>query len=327
MKEALFYEKLKDNTVRCRLCFHECALKEGQLGFCLARRNVNGKLIAETYGELVAAHMDPIEKKPLYHFHPGETILSVAANGCNLACPFCQNAEISRHRTHSSQATPEELVKMALKHASKGIAYTYTEPLVWYEYLLDAAKAAHEAGLYNVIVTNGTINKEPLEALLPHLDAANVDLKGDERFYREVVKGDKESTIRTIRMLHEAGVHVEITNLLIPEINDSPAEIDEVVSFIEGLDPAIPFHISRFFPYGSYNVPPTPVKTMLRAYEQAHARLPYVYLGNLVLVEGQNTLCPDCGALLIKRMGYGVEIGKIKENRCAACGREVDIVL
>ena len=327
MKEALFYEKLKDNTVRCRLCFHECALKEGKLGFCLARRNVNGKLIAETYGELVAAHMDPIEKKPLYHFHPGETILSVAANGCNLACPFCQNAEISRHRTHSSQATPEELVKMALKHASKGIAYTYTEPLVWYEYLLDAAKAAHEAGLYNVIVTNGTINKEPLEALLPHLDAANVDLKGDERFYREVVKGDKESTIRTIRMLHEAGVHVEITNLLIPEINDSPAEIDEVVSFIEGLDPAIPLHISRFFPYGSYNVPPTPVKTMLRAYEQAHARLPYVYLGNLVLVEGQNTLCPDCGALLIKRMGYGVEIGKIKENRCAACGREVDIVL
>lgn len=327
MKEALFYEKLEDNAVRCKLCFHECTLKDGQTGFCLVRRNHKGTLVASNYGNLVAAHMDPIEKKPLYHFHPGEAILSVAANGCNLACPFCQNAEISRHRTHSSQATPEELVKMALKHASKGIAYTYTEPLVWYEYLLEATKAAHKAGLYNVIVTNGTINKEPLEALLPHLDAANVDLKGDERFYREVVKGDEESTLRTIRMLHEAGVHVEVTNLLIPEVNDSPAEIDEVVSFIEDLDPAIPLHISRFFPYGSYNVPPTPVKTMLRAYEQTHARLPYVYLGNLVLVEGQNTLCPDCGALLLKRTGYGVEIGKIKENRCAACGRRVDLIL
>lgn len=327
MKEALFYEKLKDNTVRCKLCFHECTLKEDQTGFCLVRRNVKGTLVAETYGELVAAHFDPIEKKPLYHFHPGEAILSVAANGCNLACPFCQNAEIARHRTRSRQATPEELVKMALEHASKGIAYTYTEPLVWYEYLLDASKAAHEAGLYNVIVTNGTIDEEPLQALLSHLDAANIDLKGDEQFYRKVVKGDKESSMRTIRMLHEAGVHVEVTNLLIPEVNDSPAEIDEVVSFIEGLDPTIPLHISRFFPHGSYNVPPTPVKTMLRAYEQTHARLPYVYLGNLILVEGQNTLCPGCGALLVKRMGYGVEIGKTEGNRCAACGREVDIVL
>lgn len=327
MKEALFCEKMGEGKVRCKLCFHECVLKEGQLGFCLARRNVNGKLIAETYGQLVAAHTDPIEKKPLYHFHPGEAILSVAANGCNLACPFCQNAEISRHRTHSSQATPEELVKMALKHASKGIAYTYTEPLVWYEYLLDAAKAAHEAGLYNVIVTNGTINKEPLEALLPHLDAANVDLKGNDAFYRKVLKGDRESVIRTIRMMHEAGVHIELTTLLIPEGNDSEAEVDEVISFIEGLDSNIPLHISRFFPYGSYNAPTTPVKTMLRAYEQVHARLPYVYLGNVLLSEGQNTLCPACGATLIERLGYRTQMTGIKDKRCAACGREVDIVL
>jgi len=216
---------------------------------------------------------------------------------------------------------------MALKHASKGIAYTYTEPLVWYEYLLDAAKAAHEAGLYNVIVTNGTINKEPLEALLPHLDAANVDLKGNDAFYRKVLKGDRESVIQTIRMMHEAGVHIELTTLLIPEGNDSEAEVDEVISFIEGLDSNIPLHISRFFPYGSYNAPTTPVKTMLRAYEQVHARLPYVYLGNVLLSEGQNTLCPACGATLIERLGYRTQMTGIKDKRCAACGREVDIVL
>jgi len=327
VKEALFYEKMGEGKVRCRLCFHECVLKEGQLGFCLARRNVNGKLIAETYGQLVAAHTDPIEKKPLYHFHPGEAILSVAANGCNLACPFCQNAEIARHRTRSRQATPEELIKMALEHASKGIAYTYTEPLVWYEYLLDASKAAHEAGLYNVIVTNGTIDEKPLQALLSHLDAANIDLKGDEQFYRKVLKGDRESVIRTIRMMHEAGVHVELTTLLIPEGNDSEAEVDEVISFIEGLDSNIPLHLSRYFPHHGYSASATPVDTMLRAYEQAKARLPYVYLGNVLLSEGQNTLCPACGATLIERLGYRTQITGIKDKRCASCGREVDIVL
>lgn len=327
MKEALFYEKLKDNTVRCKLCFHECKLKKGQTGFCLARRNIEGKLVADTYGKLVAAHVDPIEKKPLYHFHPGEAILSVAANGCNLACPFCQNAEIARHRSRFREATPQELIQMAIKQASKGIAYTYTEPLVWYEYLLDSSKLAREAGLYNVIVTNGIINEEPLRDLLPYLDAANIDFKGDEEFYREVVKGDRESTMRTIRLLHEAGVHVEITNLLIPDVNDSPEQIEDLISFIESLDSTIPLHISRYFPYGSYNVPPTPVKTMLRVYEQTHARLPYVYLGNIVLLEGQNTLCPDCGALLVRRRGYGTEVGTVKKNRCPVCGREVDLVL
>ncbi len=327
MKEALFYERLKDNTVKCNLCFHGCVLKDGKTGLCLARRNVEGKLIAQTYGKLVAAHLDPIEKKPLYHFHPGEMIFSVAANGCNLACPFCQNAEISRHRTRGRDLTPAELIDAAMAAASKGIAYTYTEPLVWYEYVLDTAKLAHEKGLYNVIVSNGTINPEPLKGLLPYLDAANIDLKGDTEFYNNVVQGDRESTLRTIRMLHDAGVHVEITNLLIPETNDSPEQIDELLSYIEDLDRTIPLHLSRYFPYGSYTAQPTSVKIMLRAYQQAHARLPYVYLGNLVLLEGQNTLCPDCGTLQVKRTGYGVEVDNIKNNHCTNCGRQVDVVL
>ncbi len=327
MKEALFYEKMGEGKVRCRLCFHECALKEGQLGFCLARRNVNGKLIAETYGQLVAAHTDPIEKKPLYHFDPGKDVLSVAGNGCNLACPFCQNAEISQQRTNSEFCSPEDLVKLAKRYRSPGIAYTYTEPLVWFEYTLDASKIAHEAGLYNVLVTNGIINEEPLRELLPHVDAANVDLKGNDAFYRKVLKGDRESVIRTIRMMHEAGIHVELTTLLIPGGNDSEAEVDEVISFIEGLDSNIPLHLSRYFPHHGYSAPATPVDTMLRAYEQAKTRLPYVYLGNVLLSKGQNTLCPACGATLIERLGYRTQITGIKDKRCASCGREVDIVL
>jgi len=327
VKEALFYEKMGEGKVRCKLCFHECALKEEQLGFCLARRNVNGKLIAETYGQLVAAHTDPIEKKPIYHFDPGKDVLSVAGNGCNLACPFCQNAEISQQRTNSEFCSPEDLVKLAKRYRSPGIAYTYTEPLVWFEYTLDASKIAHEAGLYNVLVTNGIINEEPLKELLPHVDAANVDLKGNDAFYRKVLKGDRESVIRTIRMMHDAGVHVELTTLLIPGGNDSEAEVDEVISFIEGLDSKIPLHLSRYFPHHGYSAPATPVDTMLRAYEQAKARLPYVYLGNVLLSEGQNTLCPACESTLVERLGYRTQITGIKDKRCASCGREVDIVL
>ncbi|MBN2379350.1 AmmeMemoRadiSam system radical SAM enzyme [candidate division WOR-3 bacterium] len=328
MKEALYYDKLADGKVKCRLCFHECVLGEGELGFCLARRNIDGKLIAETYGSLVAAHLDPIEKKPLYHFFPGQDILSVAAAGCNLACPFCQNTEISRRPLRPDQyVEPEALVQSARRSRSKGIAYTYTEPLVWFEYVLDACKAAQKAGLYNIIVSNGTINQEPLEELLPYLDAANIDLKGDEDFYRKTLKGDLESTLRTIRLLYQTGVFVEVTLLLVPEANDSDRQIDEVISFIEKLDPTIPFHLSRYYPHGRYTAPSTPIDTMLRAYRKASARLAYVYLGNVMLAEGQNTLCPSCGKVLVERVAYHTDITGIKDCRCAGCGREVDFIL
>lgn len=328
MKEALFYEREGSGKVRCKLCFHECHLSDNQLGVCLARRNIDGRLIAETYGNLVAVHLDPIEKKPLYHFYPGEDVLSVAAAGCNLACPFCQNADISRRPLRTSQhLDPAELIQTALRSKSKGIAYTYTEPLIWYEYLLDTSKAARQAGLFNVIVSNGTINAEPLEELLPYLDAANIDLKGDAEFYRKVLKGDRESTLRTIRMLYHAGTYIEVTTLIIPEVNDTEEQIDEVCTFIESLDPTIPLHLSRYYPHGGYPAPATPVDTMLRAWDQARSRLPYVYLGNVMLAEGANTLCPSCGAVLIERMGYSTKIAQIKEHRCAGCGREVDLIL
>lgn len=327
MKEALYWSRLEGKKVRCELCFHACVLDEGKLGFCLARRNVDGRLLAETYGELVAVHMDPIEKKPLYHFHPGEDVLSVAGNGCNLACPFCQNREISREKSPSKFVSPEELISLAQRSRSKGIAYTYTEPLVWFEYVLDSAKLARDAGLYNVIVTNGIISQEPLEELLPYLDAANVDLKGDAEFYRKVLKGDRDSTLRTIRMLYQAGVFVEVTTLLIPGGNDSELEVDAVISFIEELNPAIPLHLSRYFPYHGYPAPATPVNTMLRAHEQARKRLPYVYVGNIMLQQGQDTLCPKCSSVLIQRIGYRTQITGIRDKHCAECGREVDIIL
>lgn len=327
MKQALYWKALEDKKVRCELCFHACVLDEGQPGFCLARRNVDGRLLAETYGELVAVHMDPIEKKPLYHFHPGEDVLSIAANGCNLACPFCQNRDISRDKSPAKFTKPEELVSLTRRSRSNGIAYTYTEPLVWFEYLLDSARLARDAGLYNVIVSNGTINEEPLKELLPCLDAANIDLKGDAEFYRKVLKGDRDSTLRTIRMLYHAGVLVEVTTLLIPGGNDSEAQVDAVISFIEKLDPSIPLHLSRYYPYHGYPAPATPVNTMLRAYEQARERLPYVYLGNIMLEQGQDTLCPQCRSVLIQRIGYRTEITGINEKRCAECGREVDVIL
>lgn len=327
MKEALHYEKLAGDKVKCVLCFHECNLDDGQTGFCLARENVKGRLIARTYGQLVAAHMDPIEKKPLYHFHPGEDVLSVAGNGCNLACPFCQNREISREKSPAKLVSPEELIALTLKSKSKGIAYTYTEPLVWYEYVLDSARLARENGLYNVIVSNGTINAEPLRQLLPYLNGANIDLKGDETFYRKVLKGDRESTLTTIRALKDAGVHVEVTILLIPGVNDSEPQLDEVLSLIKKLDPSIPLHLSRYYPYHGYPAPATPPETMMRAFQQASARLPYVYVGNIMLDQGHNTLCPDCGTTLVDRLGYRITLENIQDGNCASCGRKTDIIL
>ncbi len=327
MKEAMYYSRESDGKIRCELCFHECILDNGELGFCMARRNLGGRLVAETYAAVVSGHLDPIEKKPLYHFHPGSSIFSVAANGCNLACPFCQNIEISRKRTRFEEIPPKKLVELAKKTASRGIAYTYTEPLIWYEYLLDTAQQAHKEELYNVIVSNGTINEAPLRKLLPYIDAANIDLKGDAEFYKKVLKGDRESVIRTIVMLHQAGVHIEITNLIIPDVNDSAEAFNEVISFIEGLEPTIPLHISRYFPHASFSAPPTPVKTMLAAYEQAKSRLPYVYLGNIMLPTGQNTYCPECSTLLVERTGYGILLKNIKENSCENCGRKLDLIL
>lgn len=328
-KEAFFYEKKEGQKVKCLLCPHYCVLKEGETGFCGVRKNVNGILYAINYGEVVSAANDPIEKKPLYHFYPGKLILSIAANGCNLACPYCQNWEISKMITPSEYVSPEEMVELAEKQGSFGIAYTYTEPLVWYEYVLDTAKMAKKKGLKNVLVTNGVINKEPLLSLMPYIDALNIDLKSMKKeFYRKLVKGDLESVKHTIQTLHENKIHIEITNLVITGENDKDEDFEKIVDYVASIDKRIPLHFSRYFPAYKFNAPPTPVERIIKAYEIAKRKLYYVYIGNVWSVKnGANTYCPSCGNLLIKRSGYWASPEGIKDKRCSKCGRPVDIVM
>jgi pyruvate formate lyase activating enzyme len=272
--------------------------------------------------------LDPIEKKPLYHFYPGRPIFSVAPNGCNLRCPNCQNWEISQRRAQTQYIEPESLIELAKRHNSIGIAYTYTEPLIWFEYLLDVGRLVHDHGLLNVLVTNGMIEPEPLSQLLPLIDAWNIDLKAIRpQFYKEVVKGDLAAVKHTIQEAIKRS-HVELTNLLIPTLNDSEEEIAELIDFVAGFGPATVLHFSRYFPAYRLNLPSTPIQTLLNAYHKARERLYYVYLGNLWGVkEGRDTLCPNCGELLVARQGFEAQIRGIDLDRCRRCGRRVDFAL
>ncbi len=328
MKEALYYEKMKDNKTRCNLCFHKCLLTPGKTGLCFGRKNIDGKLYAINYGKTTSLCMDPIEKKPLYHFFPGIEILSIAPNGCNLLCPFCQNAEISQAEIPTREITSDDLVSHCKKHNSVGVAYTYTEPLIWFEFLLDAGTAIRNNGLKNVLVTNGIIEEEPLKQLLPLIDAFNIDLKSiREDFYRKIVKGDLSSVQRTIRMAHKTS-HIELTNLLITDINDSDKDIEELVDWVYNLDPSIPLHFSRYFPHYKMNNPPTPQERLEFAYRKAKEKLDYVYVGNINIPDTHNTYCPKCGNLLIERNGhYGAVVVGLDGKKCNSCGKEINIFL
>jgi pyruvate formate lyase activating enzyme len=325
--EARYYEKLPHNSVRCVLCPQNCLIAPGRTGICGGRDNVNGTLHAKNYGECVSLSMDPIEKKPLYHFFPGSSILSTASNSCNLKCPFCQNAEISQQRSATQYVSPQKLVDIALQENSIGIAYTYTEPLTWYEYVIDVAKLAHEHSLKNVLVTNGMINEAPLMELLPHIDGANIDLKSmDSKFYEGIVHGKLETVLNTIRIVKKHW-HVELTNLVIPGYNDSPEAIAELVDFTADIGVETPLHFSRYFPHYQFSVPATPVKTVESACETARRKLHYVYVGNVQTDNGSCTYCPDCGNSLIDRSHYQVFTRGIENGRCKKCGRSVDFVL
>jgi pyruvate formate lyase activating enzyme len=333
MKEARYYEKLDQGFVQCRLCPKACKIADGRAGVCLGRINRGGELYADSYGRLVSAAMDPIEKKPLYHFHPGADILSVATYGCNLSCPFCQNHEISKRRTEGRFTSPEELVRLARQEGSLGVAYTYTEPLVWFEYLLDACPLVRKAGLKNVLVTNGMINEEPLKELLPQIDAMNIDLKSIRPgFYSDFIGGDLATVMNTITAARKR-CHVELTNLLIPGKNDSEAELGELVDFVASLGRDTALHFSRYFPHYRLEIPETPVATLMRAREIARQRLDYVYVGNVVPArDGCDTLCPRCGNLLVERRlsrarVAGIEAGKSETAHCARCGRPADFIL
>lgn len=327
MYEAKYYEKLDNKATRCLLCPHKCVINSGKIGFCRARKNVNGILYAINYGECVSVALDPIEKKPLYHFLPGSLILSVAPNSCNFDCPYCQNAEISQREVYTEYISPEALVEIAQKKKSPGISYTYTEPLTWFEYLIDTGKLARRHGIKNILVTNGMINEKPLSELLPYMDAANIDLKSmDPEFYREVVHGDLETVLNTIKICKQK-IHVEITNLIIPGYNDSDELLLELIDFVVGLGKEIPLHFSKYFPHYKFSVPPTPIETLKRAWELAQKKLYYVYVGNVWIEGSSDTHCPECSNLLVSRSSFYANFDGIKDKKCKNCGRPVDFVL
>jgi pyruvate formate lyase activating enzyme len=326
MAEAKYWRKLDQGRVACDLCPQACVIPEGGHGICLGRTNRAGELSAENFGECVSIGMDPIEKKPLYHVCPGHSVLSIACNGCNLRCDFCQNWTIAQKRVDTTPVSPEELVELAVGHGSFGIAYTYTEPLVWFEYLLAAGALAHERGLKNILVTNGIVNEKPLRELLPLVDAMNIDLKSmNADFYRTYCHVDGlEAVKRTIRLGAEQSF-VEVTNLMIPGLNDSEDETRELVSFLAGISPLIPLHFSRYFPTHKMTIPPTPPATLERAREIAREQLKYVYIGN-VGTDDSNTYCPQDGTLLVRRVGYTSRVVGVEDGKCSGCGRPADFV-
>jgi pyruvate formate lyase activating enzyme len=288
---------------------------------------VEGKLIAEGYGQVASLALDPIEKKPLYHFHPGSRIVSVGNNGCNLSCRFCQNSAISQERVPTRWIGPEELARLAGEHGSIGVAYTYAESLIWFEYLLDSGRLVRERGLKNVLVTNGTINPEPLRELLPVIDAMNIDLKSmNPRFYTRLAGGHLEPVLETIRLVAAAGVHLEVTNLIIPGENDDESEIAALIDFVASVNPEIPLHFSRYFPHYKLHRPPTPPETLARAWRMAREKLTWVYVGNIELPGASSSFCPSCGKVLVDRSRYYVREVNIAEGRCRHCGEPVNFV-
>jgi pyruvate formate lyase activating enzyme len=327
-KEALLYEKLENKLVHCYLCSHHCRIINKKFGFCGVRQNIDGVLYTHVYGEVIAAHVDPIEKKPLYHFLPGSRSFSVATVGCNFHCGFCQNWEISQSSIRDGSYSPDsrnftstQIVKQAFKNDCKSISYTYTEPTIFFEFALDTAKLAKEMELYNNFVTNGYMTKETILMIKPYLDAANVDLKFfREEAYKKNCAGSLKPVLDSIKLMRGLGIWVEITTLVIPGENDSEAELNDIAQFIARVDKNIPWHISRFHPdYKFTNYAFTPNSALKRAEEMGHkAGLNYVYVGN-VLDWGNDTYCHNCKKLLIKREGFSILEYNIKEGKCSFC--------
>lgn len=327
MKEALFYQKF-DGKVQCRLCPRECILSENQTGFCRVRINKEGKLFSLVYGKPCSIAIDPIEKKPLFHFAPGTSCVSFSTVGCNLDCKFCQNWEISHpEKIFGEEISPEEMLAFVQKHNLPGIAYTYTEPTIFYEYALDIMKLVKKQNLYNVWVSNGYINPEPAKKISKYLHAVNVDLKGDKRFYQELCGIPSEEPVKkALKIYKENGVWIEITNLIIPGYNDKEESIRDLVKWIKtNLGKKTPIHFSRFYPHFKLtHIDPTPVETLEKASKIAEEMgMKYVYIGNVYMHPKESTYCPNCGNMVIKRTGYNVEWLK---SRCDRCGEKIDLV-
>ena len=332
--EALLWKPAHDEAVDCFLCEHRCHIAPGQRGVCRVRENQGGQLMTLVYGRLIARHVDPIEKKPLCHFLPGSESYSVAAVGCNFQCGFCQNWQISQWPRSTpgempgEPMSPAEIVADARRHACASISYTYTEPTIFYEYARDTALLARAAGLKNVFVTNGFMTPEALDDIVTWLDAANVDLKAwRDEFYRKTCKGRIEPVKESIRRMHAAGVHVEVTTLIVTGENDSPDELKGIAGFLASLSPDLVWHVSRYHPdFEMSEPPPTPLETILRAVEIGRAAgLRFVYGGN---VAGMcDTACPSCGAKVIERRGLSMVSMNLHGAACAKCGAAIPIIL
>jgi len=316
----------EDQGFRCELCPHKCLLETGATGICGVRQNIGGEVVSLNYGKITALAMDPIEKKPLYHYYPGTRILSVGSTGCNFHCDFCQNWTVARGKVPSVDVTPWDLISKAQRKDNIGIAFTYAEPLMWYEFLRETMPKVQEKGLKTVLVTNGYINSKPLQKILPNLNAVNLDIKFFARgSYRRYCGGDLKQILNNALEFKKNG-HLEITTLIIPDINDSPEEIDRLVSWIkENLGSDTPFHLSRYYPAYRFNTPPPSIETLIDLYYLARESLDYVYLGNIREAEFQHTYCPRCNHLLIKR-GFGVQIRIEEGNTCPECGQLIHII-
>jgi len=331
LHEALFYKKLSDNQIQCTACNRFCLISENHTGYCKARLNQKGKLYSLVYSKTLTLSVDPIEKKPLFHFKPGSQVLSISTFGCNFSCLFCQNSEMSQKMDSEIQiTTPEQIISFALKNKIPGLAFTYTEPTIFVEYALDIMKFAKKNNLFCVWVSNGFMSTELVKTIAPFLDAINIDLKGNSAFYKKMCSIDSIEPIKSnIKFFSKLKVHVEITNLIIPGLNDSKKDLLELISFVKSIDPSLPVHFSAFHPnYKLTEIPVTPESTILQAQKLAlEAGLKNVFTGNLAN-EQSNSFCSNCNEILISRKGYSIKIENLdSKGNCSKCGFPSKIIL
>lgn len=333
-KEAMLWEPFKDAAVRCKLCAHRCVIADGKRGICAVRENRKGRLYTLVYGKVIARHIDPIEKKPLFHFYPGSRSYSVATVGCNFRCLHCQNYEISQYPKEypdipGEDMTPEQVVKEAESTGCKSISYTYTEPTIFFEFAYDCARLARERGIKNVFVSNGYTSPEAARLIAPYLDGNNIDLKGDDNFYKKVAGARLQPVLDTIKLMKDLGVWVEVTTLIVPTYNDSEEFLQWVAEFIKSVDVSMPWHVTQFYPtYRLTDQRRTPISTLRRAREIGlKAGLKYVYEGNVPGEGGENTHCYNCRELLIERFGFSIQKMNLTENNeCPYCGANIKII-
>lgn len=327
----MLYQKTRGNEVLCNLCSHRCRIKDSKRGICGVRENRQGVLYSLVYRKLISRAVDPIEKKPFFHFLPGSRSLSIATVGCNFRCRHCQNSDIAQmphdlHQILGEDISPEEIIRECRTRQCRSISYTYTEPTIFFEYAYDIAKPAHEVGIRNVFVSNGYMTGEAIEVIAPYLDAVNIDLKGLDPFYKKICNARMEPVIETIRRMHELKIWVEVTTLVIPSLNDSDEELRQLAEILAGIDCSIPWHLSAFHPcYRLLDKPGTPAETIRRAREIGiQAGLKHVYVGNLSGEQGENTFCTRCHQLLVERTGYTIMQNRMIKGKCPDCGILID---